>query len=138
MSGSVVLRLERRVEFEGVCTLGHLVDVSDGKMVAWTLELPWRDNELNVSCFPAGVYRVMPYYSRRFKECFAFLDSETKPRTSLRVHAGNTANDTRGCVLVGGKVGLMRGQPAVSRSKASLDAMRKRYPEGFLLVAQDV
>ena len=124
-----LIRLERLADIGDTCTLGVLVDTLSGTTLCKTLELPNRENQRNISRIPAGCYSVRPYHSSRFGECFAFDDSETHPRTAIRIHQGNTAKDTSGCVLVGKTF----GEASVLTSRETLLNLRGHLPEPFVL-----
>lgn len=64
-----------------------------------TLEPPWKDNESNVSCIPDGQYELRRRQSQRFGETFEIHG--VPKREAILFHAGNRANDTQGCVLLG-------------------------------------
>lgn len=64
-----------------------------------TLERPWEDNKQEVSCIPAGRYRCRRIRSPRFGNTFEVC--EVPGRTHVLFHAGNTLEDTHGCILVG-------------------------------------
>ncbi len=64
-----------------------------------TLERPWEDNKQDVSCIPAGRYRCRRIRSPRFGNTFEICD--VPGRTHVLFHAGNTLEDTHGCILVG-------------------------------------
>lgn len=66
---------------------------------ALTLELPWRDNERQVSAIPAGHYRVQRVQSPKFGDTFEVTGVEG--RSHILFHKGNTTADTNGCILVG-------------------------------------
>jgi len=63
------------------------------------LELPWRDNYRNVSCIPAGEYRITPENNSRFKDHFRVHGVEG--RSGILGHRGNFPRDTHGCLLLG-------------------------------------
>lgn len=64
-----------------------------------TLERPWIDNQQNVSCIPHGRYRCRKIRSPRFGNTYEICDVPN--RSHVLFHAGNTIEDTQGCVLVG-------------------------------------
>ena len=123
-----ILRLERFVDLRDVCCFGVL---RDEETRISTLELPWRDNRFNVSRIPAGIYEVRPRVSPKFGKCFRLVGTE--PRTEILIHAGNTAEDTEGCILVGSYFGMLEGKPAVLASRTTLAGFVRKYPDGFML-----
>lgn len=64
-----------------------------------TLERPWVNNERHVSCIPAGRYRCRRVRSPTFGQTFEVCDVPN--RSQVLFHAGNTLEDTHGCILVG-------------------------------------
>jgi hypothetical protein len=66
-----------------------------------TLELPWEDNQTNISCVPKGVYKVSPRYSDKYKNHYILEDVPN--RRYILIHYGNFNTDTRGCVLLGSR-----------------------------------
>ena len=64
-----------------------------------TLELPWLENQKDVSCIPAGSYKFELYNSVKFGQCFHVL--EVPGRDAILTHAGNYNSDTHGCILPG-------------------------------------
>lgn len=83
-------------------TLGQIL--VDGKVVCYSLELPWKDNEVNVSCIPTGEYPCRLEYSPRYKRDL-FEIKEVPGRSEVKFHKGNYLSDIRGCVLVGTEPG---------------------------------
>lgn len=79
------------------CTKGALT--IDGEYVCRTLELPWRENQRNISCIPAGTYTCRRVISPRFSETFEITG--VLGRDHILFHSGNKTRDTEGCVLVG-------------------------------------
>ena len=125
------LILYRTAAIGDECILGVLRDNS--RVVAHTLELPWRDNAANRSCVAPGLYRVHPKISQHLGPVFAFEDAQTAPRTALRIHSGNTAADIEGCVLVGRRYGVLNGHVAVLDSRRTMHTLVQDYREGFTL-----
>jgi hypothetical protein len=92
-----------------------------------TLELPYLANCRNVSCIPAGVYDVTPYYSKKFGNCFKL--SDPPGRSGILIHAGNSVEDTRGCILVGTSFNMT----GIVQSKNALFYLLHLCPYGFKL-----
>lgn len=77
-----------------------------------TFELPWKDNQPNVSCIPEGGYTCKKTTNRRLNdgpvipETFEVMN--VPGRSGILFHSGNTAQDTRGCILLGLRFGSLR------------------------------
>ena len=65
----------------------------------WTLECPWRDNQIFVSCVPDGSYPLVAFDSPEHPDSWVL--TPVPGRTGILIHTGNTVNDTQGCILVG-------------------------------------
>lgn len=86
----------------------------------WTLEEPWLNNAKGKSCIPTGHYRLHLYKSLHFGQCYKVTDlagREPANREGILIHAGNTTEDTSGCILIGLECGYIKGEKAVLRSK---------------------
>jgi hypothetical protein len=82
-----------------VCTFGSLFCEED--FLCYTLEDPIRDKKIpDITAIPAGKYRVRLTYSPRFKKQLPLL-IDVPQYEGVRIHAGNWARDTEGCLLVG-------------------------------------
>ena len=75
-----------------------------------TLEPTWRDYKNGAykvkgrSAIPEGRYAVVISYSPKFKQWLPILlggPEFNRKWQGIRIHAGNTAADTEGCILVG-------------------------------------
>jgi hypothetical protein len=98
-----------------------------------TLELPWKDNERNVSCIPKGEYKVKKRYSPKFGNHFHITD--VPGRSYILIHKGNYFTEIRGCILVGrGVADINRdGNKDVTSSGAAMSDLLKLMPEEFIL-----
>lgn len=82
-------------------SLGHTAGILlvEGKYVADTLELPWKDNHKNISCIPEGRYEVNKFFSRIKGECILLKD--VPDREGIEIHSGNRVSELKGCIAVG-------------------------------------
>lgn len=92
------------------CTFGRLY--VNGKPFCWTIEdqeREWTDGVDGLSAaekiygktaIPCGTYQVVITYSNRFKRDLPLLVSVPN-FTGVRIHPGNTAANTEGCILPG-------------------------------------
>lgn len=93
-----------------------------------SLELPWRDNKLRISCIPVGEYGCYRYRSRKFKT--VFIINNVPGRSGILFHWGNFAGDiskgllthSQGCILLGSYIGKIRNQLCVMSSKFAFTA----------------
>jgi hypothetical protein len=78
--------------------------------VYWLVELPYRDNERNVSAIPVGEYKCKRRPSTKNLNAgynTAFEITGVPGRSDiLFAHIGNSVRDIRGCSAVGLKVSL--------------------------------
>ena len=78
----------------------------EGAYFCDTLEPTWRDYKTGAykvkgrSAIPEGRYAVVISYSPKMKQWLPILLGVPKFE-GIRIHAGNTSEDTEGCILVG-------------------------------------
>ncbi|KAA5531785.1 DUF5675 family protein [Paenimyroides baculatum] len=69
----------------------------NGKHIAYTIELPWRENKKRISCIPEGTYILRKRYSEKFKWHFVLLDVPN--RSGILIHPANDAQkELQGCI----------------------------------------
>lgn len=81
-----------------------------------TVELPWRDNQRQISCIPPGIYKCEIVRSPRFG--IVYQVKEVPGRDHVLIHPANLAGDEalgwttelQGCVAPGEKRGKMRNK----------------------------
>jgi hypothetical protein len=102
-------------------TMGQLF--LNGELFCDTLENVWKDNQRNISCIPAGTYKVRlrPARQSATRDYLHLLVQDVPNRDWILVHRGNSAQDTSGCILVG------KGteQDIVYNSRLAMDLLMK-------------
>ncbi|MGB5982989.1 MAG: DUF5675 family protein [Nonlabens sp.] len=69
----------------------------NGRFICFTIELPWLENQRNVSCILEGTYEVVPRVSKRFRNHLHVLD--VPGRSLILIHPANdAAKELRGCL----------------------------------------
>ena len=87
--------------------------------VFWTIENPWLNNAVNVSCIPAGFYYLERYDSPSHGAgTWQFIN--VPGRTHCQIHIANYASDVSGCIGLGLQV--MAGLAGVSSSRDALQS----------------
>lgn len=98
----------------------------DINFICKTLELPWRDNERNISCIPSGEYITVIRQSPKFGRKYWLTN--VPGRSWIMIHSGNVAGDiskgyrthAQGCLLLGKNHGFLYGQRAVLNSRITV------------------
>lgn len=113
-------------------TFGVLM-CKDEAPFAVTLERPWKNNEVSVSCIPADIYLCERIQSQRFGNTFEV--TEVSGRSAILFHKGNINDDTHGCILIGEQFEIVKGVPGIVSSAKGFDeflAVTKNF-EKFIL-----
>lgn len=64
-----------------------------------TLELPWKDNQHDISCIPPGTYKIDLETHAKFGKCYRLAG--VPDRAGILIHVGNYPSDTKGCIILG-------------------------------------
>lgn len=118
-----------RDNFSSVCTLGKLF--IDGQYEAEILEDQDRKLEAGgkkiygQTAIPKGTYKVVIDYSSRFQRNMPHI-LDVPQFEGIRIHPGNTAADTDGCLLIGtsrvANRAVLESRIAFTRFYAKLEA----------------
>ena len=122
-------------EFCGA-TIGELYTCINGAINSkyYTLECPWEENANYRSCIPGG-----NYYCKKTESGIHVID--VPHRWGIKIHAGNTVEETEGCIIIGTKlltndygVKLIDSKPAYEEIESMLDAEPDK--EGRLIITR--
>lgn len=125
---SANLRLVRHTFTEN-STIGNLY--VNGEQFCHTLELPYRNNENNISSIPLGTYKVIRWNTEKFGKHFKVLDVES--RSDIVFHYGCFPSKTEGCILLGTGVGEDRLFNS-RRAQRKLSSELKQYKNFTLTI----
>lgn len=144
-----ILQLERMKKTEeftlgNICLTQNLNKKNNVLMncMIYTLELPFKNNEKDISCIPDGEYIVKKHKSPKFGDCLKVYDidgiSEVKGRSDILIHKGNSVRDftdkdgfnwkkdSSGCILVGTSYNM---DGLVFNSAKAFDILLKYFEE---------
>ena len=110
-------------------TLGNLTAQNGGATFQCkTLELPYKGNQVDISCVPVGKYRVLRTFSWKMMK-YTYELQNVPYRSGIRLHSANYFYQLKGCIALGdGFVDLNKdGQLDVKNSQNTLKSF-----EGFL------
>lgn len=127
------MKLTLKRNFKGSdYTIGKLY--IDGHYFCDTLEDTVRPTGKKIAgktAIPAGDYKVVKSYSPRFKKILPEI-LNVPGFTGVRIHAGNTAKDTDGCLLLG----LNKTKGTVLDSQTTMAYFMARTPNEFDLTIE--
>ena len=114
-----------RKEFTTISTIGDLL--IDGKFYCYTLEDMYRDKKIKgVTAIPYGTYEVIINFSNRFKKPMPLL-LNVPNFEGIRIHNGNTAEHTEGCILLG----FTKSKDFIGNSKSAFNQFMLKLKEGL-------
>lgn len=114
-----------------VCTHGDVY--IDGQWACYSLEDVVRDEKIaHKTAIPAGRYQVIITHSPRFRRQLPLL-LRVPNFTGIRIHAGNSADESEGCILVG----QSRTTDKVTESRLALEDLMTEI-EGALQGGEEV
>lgn len=109
-----IIRLEKgKNETIGVLRLFN-------KVICYTLELPWNNNQNDISCIPTGSYKCILV---KYKEKERWLIQDVPNRTGIFIHEGNKASEIQGCILLGSGIGYLNDDRAVLGSRNAINEL---------------
>ena len=108
--------------------------LNDNKPLFVTLELPWRDNQKDISCIPSGTYHTTKVFSNHFQR-YVYTLMNVPNRDAVEIHIGNTVKDIRGCVVLGMNYSMT--DYAIVNSTIAFNSFMSIMPSEFDLIILD-
>ena len=121
----------RRIWNDERSTLGVIrIEGLESEPPFCTMELPWKDNALRVSCIPAGNYPWEKWHSPTFKrEVIRLRDESVMPRSAILCHVANAPTEILGCIAPGMRWAEWHSGWGVASSKMALDKIMAALPD---------
>ena len=124
----------KRIHTSDSGTFGVVCDGHHGEPFCVSLELPYKNNEPNISCIPSGVYECLRKQSPRFGDTFEVRGGIIEgTRTHILFHKGNSIKDSKGCILLA--EGFGEGS-YIERSRVAFDEFLDRTKAHDYLILQ--
>ena len=99
----------------------------NGKRICYTIELPWKDNQFQVSCIPEGTYTLKKRYSLR--NGWHIHVTNVKDRLWILIHCFNNALvESQGCIA---PVETIDGEGKGSSARTALKRLMKLLEPSF-------
>ena len=112
------MKLELIRTYYSYGTNGVLRQAQDGKysIICYTIELPWKNNQPQISCIPEGSYELKKRYSQKHGHHLQVLN--VPGRNLILLHPANDAlKELKGCVA---PVSLLTSEGKGSSSRIAL------------------
>lgn len=90
-------RVRLKTSTPGSVYLGH----SRGLLLCKTIELPWLDNQNNISCYPEGDYVMVKEATSPLHPYPHFRVLNVPNRRGILWHVANYVSELKGCTAVG-------------------------------------
>ena len=119
----------KRIIMNNTCSIGELS--IDDKFICYTLEDVVREEDgvsvdhwkvQNETAIPRGTYNVSMNFSNHFQKIMPLIEN-VLGFAGVRIHSGNAATDTEGCLLCG-----LDKNPKTNTISRSRDAIAILYP----------
>jgi len=90
-----------------------------GRLLMYSIELPWKNNHARVSCIPEGGYELVKRWSPKFDRHLLLMN--VPQRKDILIHPANDAlQELKGCIA---PVSLISGAGKGLRSRLAVDAL---------------
>jgi len=93
-----------------------------------TVERPWSNNTVFISCIPPGIYPIK--LGKFYQGGYPCWELDQVPNRSLiKIHRANTMNDLKGCIGLGSTFGTVDKTWAVLNSRQTHDEFMRAMRE---------
>ena len=111
-----------------------------GRLMMYSIELPWKDNLAQVSCIPEGRYALIKRFNQKFKWHLQVMN--VRQRTGILIHPANDAlQELKGCIA---PVSFLTGVGKGLRSRLALESLTSlvygaldRHESVFITIKSD-
>ena len=109
----------------------------EGRLMMYTIELPWKNNQAGVSCIPEGQYELTKRWSLKFGRHLQILN--VPGREYILIHPANEAlRELKGCIapvcfLTGAGKGI-RSRPALKTLMDLVGSALDRHQKVFITI----
>jgi hypothetical protein len=91
----------------------------EGRLLMYSIELPWQNNHARVSCIPEGSYELVKRWSPKFNRHLQVMN--VPQRKNILIHPANDAlQELEGCIA---PVSLISGAGKGLHSRPAVDAL---------------
>ena len=91
------------------------------QFICFSIELPWKQNQQNVSCIPESRYKIKKRFTLKHGHHFILIG--VKNRAGILIHTANNAiRELRGCIA---PVGELKGAGIGSQSGLAMQQLLK-------------
>ncbi len=111
-----------------------------GRLMMYSIELPWKENQAGVSCIPEGRYELVKRWSPKFDRHLLVLN--VPQRKYILIHPANEAlQELKGCIapvcLITGAGKGIRSRKALKTLMGLVGGAPDRHEQVFLIIKSD-
>lgn len=105
-------------------------------LISLAMELPWKQNQSNVSAIPEGEYSAFLRQDKDRDLGFTIELKNVPNRLAVQIHVGNVPADTNGCILVGQAATVAKN--FIKDSKAAIAKLKETFYGTGAVASPDV
>lgn len=103
--------------------------LKDGQFVCFAFELPWRNNQRQISCIPEGTYMAVKQKKQGLGDILRL--SSVPGRSGVLVHVANSTKEILGCIAPVTSLDLSR--PGGNESRAAVASLLAGIRDGEMV-----